>query len=97
MLVYGFELPKERESFQVNQKAKFDRGFQFVSIVSRGDVLAVTDALKSVSLLKLNGNKLECISQDYEASLPHGLEMLGEDWIISSEVRVHLLEARTRS
>ncbi|KAG8949792.1 hypothetical protein FRC04_008332 [Tulasnella sp. 424] len=90
VLVYGFELPKERESFQVNQKAKFDRGFQFVSIVSRGDVLAVTDALKSVSLLKLNGNKLECISQDYEASLPHGLEMLGEDWIISSELDFNL-------
>ncbi|KIO29364.1 hypothetical protein M407DRAFT_169392 [Tulasnella calospora MUT 4182] len=90
VLVYGVELPKERESFQLNQKAKFDRGFQFVSIVARGDTLAVTDALKSVSLLKLNGNNLECISQDYEASLPHGLEMLDEDWVISSELDFNL-------
>ncbi|KAG8995013.1 hypothetical protein FRB90_000289 [Tulasnella sp. 427] len=90
VLIYGLELPKERESFQLIQKAKYDRGFQFISIVAREDVLAVTDALKSVTLLKLKGKKLECVSQDYEASFPHGLEMLDKDWIISSELDFNL-------
>ncbi|KAG8861744.1 hypothetical protein FRB96_002702 [Tulasnella sp. 330] len=83
--VYKLHTPEGKEGFRLTKHAKWDRGYVMTSIASKGDMIAVGDALRSVDLLKLERDKLVSVAKNCNPLWPLGVEWTGKDYVITAE------------
>ncbi|KAG9035896.1 hypothetical protein FRB95_010299 [Tulasnella sp. JGI-2019a] len=88
--VYRLEAPEGKDGFRFATCSTWDRGYVLTSIACKGDMLAVGDALRSVDLLKLEGDKLISVAKNCNPLWPLSVEWTGEDSVISGEGDLNL-------
>lgn len=73
-------------SLTLHKVAEWNHGHYITSLVSRGNILMVGDAISSVSLLKLGDTQLETVARDYGSLWPVCLEPLDDKSFIGVNV-----------
>ena|ERR1700731_4486027 len=66
--------------------AEWNHNYRINCLVSRGSTLIVGDAISSISMLTLEGQKLRAIARDYAALWPISVEALDETTVIGANV-----------
>jgi len=85
-LLFSLEKPSEKDTFRLVQKSKWNKGMLLTSVVSRGDILAVADAMRSVQLAKLEGEKLVRVAANYSPLWPVGIQYVSDNLVICGEL-----------
>lgn len=70
------------------EKAKWNKGYMLTAVAVTPDGnIAVADSLQSVTLLRLEGNTLECIARDFHRFWPFSIQSPAVNSLIVGEVR----------
>lgn len=85
---------KDTEKYRLQQVAEWNHNYFVTSLVSHLDRLVVGDAISSVSLLKVTGVRMECLSRDYGPIWPVAVGALSHNQIIGANVRVSGVRGR---
>ena len=66
--------------------AKWDRGYIINDIIIHHDCIAISDALRSIDLLKLVNGKLKSVARDHSALWPVRIQGIANRSILAAEV-----------
>lgn len=72
------------KSISLHKVTVWNHNYLIMTLVSRGDLLLVGDALTSVSLVKLNESQVELIARDYGSLWPTSAQLLDEKSLIGA-------------
>ena len=75
---------------KIEQVTRWNHNYIVTSLIRRQDSIAVGDAISSVSMLHIDGDKLKTIARDYEPLGPIALEMTTQRDIVGATVRFYL-------
>lgn len=72
------------KSVSLHKVTVWNHNYLIMTLVSRGDLLLVGDALTSVSLVKLNESQVELVARDYGSLWPTSAQLLDEKSLIGA-------------
>ncbi|KAI5995209.1 CPSF A subunit region-domain-containing protein [Pisolithus albus] len=72
------------KSISLHKVTVWNHNYLIMTLVSRGDLLLVGDALTSVSLVKLNESQVELVARDYGSLWPTSAQLLDEKSLIGA-------------
>ncbi|KAI6158847.1 CPSF A subunit region-domain-containing protein [Pisolithus thermaeus] len=72
------------QSISLREVNVWNHNYLITTLVSRGDLLLVGDALTSVSLVKLNESQVELVARDYGSLWPTSAQLLDEKSLIGA-------------
>ncbi|KAI6039683.1 CPSF A subunit region-domain-containing protein [Pisolithus marmoratus] len=82
------------KSISLRKVAAWNHNYLITTLVSRGDLLLVGDALTSVSLVKLNESEVELIAKDFGSLWPTCAQLLDEKSLIGANSDYNLFAFR---
>jgi DNA damage-binding protein 1 len=71
--------------------ATWNHNYLVTSLASRGDRILVGDAISSISVLRLEDDRLHLIARDYGALWPTSIELTSDSTLIGANVSRHRL------
>jgi DNA damage-binding protein 1 len=66
--------------------ATWNHNYLVTSLTSRGDIILLGDAISSISMLRLENNRLHLIARDYGALWPTCVELTSNSTLIGANV-----------
>lgn len=79
------------ENAALERIATWNHNYLVTSLASRGDRILVGDAISSISVLRLEANRLHLIARDYGALWPTSAEFMSDSTFIGANVSPHRL------
>lgn len=84
--VIVFKMDTESGNMIMAKIATWNHNYLVTSLASRGDIILLGDAISSISMLRLEDNRLHLIARDYGPLWPTCVELMSNSTLIGANV-----------
>ncbi|KAG1898161.1 CPSF A subunit region-domain-containing protein [Suillus fuscotomentosus] len=89
-MVIVFKMDTESGNMTMAQIATWNHNYLVTSLASRGDIILLGDAISSISMLRLEDNRLHLIARDYGPLWPTCVELMSNSTLIGANSEYNL-------